>query len=108
MEENKVTFGTGIKVWSILCIVSGTLTAIFNLVSGNYLLVITGIFLLASYAWLLIGKKRLAFFLVIAAAAVGFILNIAIYNINFIIALLGFANPLIAYALLSKYWHQME
>ena len=108
MEENKVTFGTGIKVWSILCIVSGTLTAIINIVSGNFLLAITGIAILASYTWLLIGKKRLAFFLIIAAAAVGFILNIAIYNINFIIALLGFANPLIAYALLSKYWHQME
>jgi len=108
MEENKVTFGTGIKVWSILCIVSGTLTAIINIVSGNFLLAITGIAILASYTWLLIGKKRLAFFLIMAVAAVVFILNIAVYNINFIIALLGFVNPLTAYALLSKYWHQME
>jgi len=108
MEESKVTFGTGIKVWSVLCIAAGSLTAILNLVSGNYLMAITGIIFPVCYIWLLIGKKRLAFFLIVAVATVGCALNIAVYNVNIIIALLGFVNPLITFVLLSKYWHQMD
>lgn len=108
MEENKVVFGTGVRVWFIFCVVAGIISAIMNLVAGNFLLLIVGLALSAGYAWLLIEKKRAAFFLIAAAAVIMCIINIAVYNIFFFIAIIGLVNPLITYALLLKYWNQMD
>lgn len=108
MEENKKLFGTGIKVWSILCIVAGVFGAISNFALGAIVMAIVGLAVPGLYIWLLIGKKRLTFYLIIAAVAIIFVLNIALYKANFVIALLGFVNPLITYAFLSKYWREMK
>lgn len=108
MGENKMEFGTGIKVWCVICIVAGFCSVILNLVNGYLTMAIIGCVFPACYAWLLIGKKRFAFFLIVIGAAAIFIINVAINHINIILSLVGFANPLIAFALLSKYWQQMD
>lgn len=108
MNENKLVLGTGVKVWSIICIIASTFTAFINLASGAYDLAIIGIGCVIAYAWLLISKKRLAFYLIVILIILILVLNIVEYKISLYASLSGLLNPIITYALLSKYWKQMN
>jgi len=65
------------KVWCIICIVGRIFAAITNFVIGFYPMAILSIVGTAFYAWLLMGKKCLALFLIMAKVTVGVLMNIA-------------------------------
>ncbi len=107
MDENKLKFGTGLKVWCIFCIIMNALVIFPNILLGYYDLVIIGAIGAFLYIWLLTGKKRLAFYLIAAVTVIIFLINILKYKVGFTSAV-GFLNPIITYALLSKYWQEMK
>lgn len=107
MNENNIVWGTGAKVWMILCIVFSILSLLANLVAGNFALLACGFLGVAAYLWLFLKKTRMAFYLIIAYAVIILILNLAVYKTGFF-AILGLVNPLITYLLISKQWPEME
>lgn len=108
MEEKKLTLGIGIKVWGILCIVLSVITAVINITLGNVILFILGILVSAAYVWLLTSKKRLAFYLIVLFVIAVMIVNIVVYHTSIVTSLSGILNPVITYALLIKYWKDMD
>ena len=108
MSENKVKFGMGIKIWSAFCIISSVLTIAINMIAGGYVLAVMGILGVAAYIWLLIGKQKMAFYLIACVSVGVMVCNLALYKVNIFSSLLGLVNPVITYVLISKNWGEMH
>lgn len=103
-----VTFGNGIKIWLIFCIVVSIPSAFSNILLGNLAMGLVGFILVAAHIWLLAARQRKAFFLICAFAVVIFIINTVVYRIGIIFSVFGFLNPAITYAFLRPYWNNMQ
>jgi len=70
---------------------------------------VTNITIVASYIWLLIGKRRCAFFFIVLLKLIQFIGTIAAPDdVSVGIMALGFIMPIITFVVLLKYWRQMN
>lgn len=105
-NENDLKFGLGIKIWCVISIIGSALSALVNLYLGIYSVaaICTGTVIL--YSWLLLSKKRIAFYLLLLIAIVRLLINLVVFKEPKFI--LGLGNVLITYAFLYKYWKQMK
>lgn len=105
-NENDLKFGLGIKIWCIIQILGSSISVLVNLSLGFYSVaaIYTGTVIL--YIWLLLSKKRLAFYLLLLLAIVHLLIDLIVFKEPKLI--LGLGNFLITYAFLYKYWKQMK
>jgi len=108
MNEERLVLGSGIKIWSILCIVFSAFILIVNFAIGFYDLAIIGVAICAAYILLLIKKRKIAYYAIVICTIIIMVLNVTIHDINIIISLTGLLNPIITFGFLRKYWNQME
>lgn len=104
--ENELKFGLGIKIWCIISILGSSLSTIVNLYVGIYSVAAICAATVLLYVWLLLSKKRIAFYLILAVAIVRVVIGLVVFLDPKLI--LGLGNCLITYAFLHKYWKQMK
>ncbi len=108
MNEGTLVFDIGIKIWSILCIILSALTLIVNCTIGFFDMAVIGAAVCAAYIFLLVKKKKIAFYAIVVCTIIIIFLNVAIHDVGIITSLIGIINPIITFGILSKYWKQMK
>lgn len=108
MEERKVKFGIGVYLWVILCMIAALFSTVASFTANLNILAVFGIINFVLFTWLLIEKKRLAFYLLVLSTILVFSLNVSLFQVRLFAALPAFLNPVITYAVLSKYWYEMD
>lgn len=108
MNEEDLVFGVGIKIWCVFCILGSTLALIFNCIAGAFDMTVLNVAGITIFVLLLVKKKKVIFYALLALAIIVCVLNLVKYNVGIVSALSGLLNPIITFAFLSKYWNQME
>ena len=108
MNEETLVLGKGIKIWSIICIVLSLITAVVNCTLGFFDLAAIGVACVLAYVWLLVQKRKIAFYSIVALVLIIMVLNVVRYDVSLVSSLSGLLNPIVTFALLSKYWKQMK
>lgn len=105
-NENVLKFGLGIKIWCVISILGSIFSSLTNLIYANYSVAVACIATVIFYIWLLLSKKRIAFYLIVFVAVARLIIDLIVLKTP--MAFLGLGNCLITYAFLHKYWKQMK
>lgn len=60
-----------------------------------------------AYVLLLVKKRKIAFYSIVAFTILVMVLNVVKYDVGIVSGLTGLLNPIVTFIFLSKYWKQM-
>lgn len=105
--NGELKFGPGVYVWFIICIIFQSNTLIRLLNYDIYFMTIIGLLGVLFNILILVLKKKIYFYCLVVVVAGVFLANVFVYDVPVMNAIFGFLNPVISYAVLSKYWKYM-
>lgn len=106
-KNGDLKFGPGVYVWFIICIVFQAKSLIELFSTGYMLMFVLGMLGILFNIFILILKKKMYFYSLLVVVSGIFFANVFYYEVPLFIAMFGFLNPVISYAVLNKYWDFM-
>ena len=108
MEYGNVQFGKEIKFWCYLMVTVAAINILGCALLKDYFSMVTCIAAGVLYYWLMIGRKRLTFYLILVLFSV-LILSSVLIKVNLLAAVVRHGiPPFITFILLKKYWPFMK